>query len=998
MAKRLAYAPPSAIIKTLNLGGIINSSVTPNDISTAYKIYGPDLGALRGRTTTATPRSIRVEHIPRVVVSELDMHVDLMFVDGNCFLVSVTEPLGVRMVQELGRHRMSRSTSRIFKALHDQISSYKARNFIIRRLHTDGEGGVIASQPQLEAMGVEVNLQGANQHVPVIERAIREIKERCRSVYNTLPYKLPSSLVVWLVYFCVSRINLIPHRSGLAYISPREAFTSRKTDFKRDLRVGFGEYLECAVPRMDNSLQPRTSSCISLFPTGNAAGSVKVLSLSTGKVVTRDHFKILPMPQFVIDHMNNMAKQQENHPEVLLNFSFGPQALEPLPGVQDGEEYYDPPLISIDENVVDEPESEEQKNDFLPEKAGEAEDDSNAQEETEQSAPADTTTSREELTTQSLDPTADTHNILPSEGTSDSAESQLTQVGEPRYNLRQSSNLRQYYLSRNASRGNSLAYDSEGTSFTFNISVKKALEKYPLEANDSIKAELRQMIEKRVWRPVLVDELDSQQRRKIIRSFMFLKEKYSPTTKQLEKLKSRLVAMGNMQNHYDYLTEDTASPTAQLPLIMLIAAIAAKEGRHVRTADITGAYLNAEMKETVHMRLDKDTAKLLCELDDKYKAFLTLDGSIVVVLNKALYGCVESAKLWYDTLTSQLIKCGYVQNPMDKCIFNKILDGVQATCVIYVDDLFMTSKSIELLDELTGALTNAFKSLTINDGRVHSYLGMSFNFTKPGEVSITMNKYTDDLLKACEPQGLAETPAADNLFKIRPDAKPLDENTKDKFHSHVAKILYLAKRVRPEILLATTFLATRVKNPGQEDWKKLKRLLKYINKYPNLGIVLKPAKEITISADIDASYGVHTDSKSHSTLTLSVGGGAFLSKSSKQKIVVKSSTEGELVALSDMCTIVIWIREFLLAQGERVPAARVYQDNQSTMAMIKSGVAQCERTRHISIRYYWVKDRVKLGDLDIVYKPTNEMLADLLTKPLQGEQFAKLRHTLLYWD
>jgi hypothetical protein len=75
----------------------------------------------------------------------------------------------------------------------------------------------------------------------------------------------------------------------------------------------------------------------------------------------------------------------------------------------------------------------------------------------------------------------------------------------------------------------------------------------------------------------------------------------------------------------------------------------------------------------------------------------------------------------------------------------------------------------------------------------------------------------------------------------------------------------------------------------------------------------------------------------------------------------------------------------------------VYQDNKSTIIMAEKGCSTSERTRHINIRYFFVKDRINTGEQKVVYKPTTEMIADLLTKPLQGELFRVLRKELLNW-
>jgi hypothetical protein len=261
-----------------------------------------------------------------------------------------------------------------------------------------------------------------------------------------------------------------------------------------------------------------------------------------------------------------------------------------------------------------------------------------------------------------------------------------------------------------------------------------------------------------------------------------------------------------------------------------------------------------------------------------------------------------------------------------------------------------------------------------------------------------MKKYVEDLLLDAGVTGLHRTPASESLFQIR-DAPMLETKEREKFHSLVAKVLYLAKRTRPDLLLATSFLTTRVQSPDTDDARKLHRMLGYLNGTKSFGIVLRPAdvQSLTLDAFIDASYGVHADGKSHSGMIIALSAGPLFVKSSKQKIVTKSSTEAELVAFSDMCSNVIWCRDFLTNQGYNMPPARVYQDNQSAIALEEKGTSSSERTRHVHIRHFWVRDRIESGDIQVAYLPTDLMIADILTKPLQGDKFIEMRNQLLNW-
>ena len=191
-----------------------------------------------------------------------------------------------------------------------------------------------------------------------------------------------------------------------------------------------------------------------------------------------------------------------------------------------------------------------------------------------------------------------------------------------------------------------------------NITVKQALRTRGDEAEKVIMEEVSQMIDKKVWCPATLSSLCSVERSRTIRSQMFFKVKFLPTG-EFEKLKARLVAGGDQQDKTLY--DDLSSPTVSTSAVLTVQSIAAYEGRNVSVVDITGAYLNAEIgKEvTVHMRLDQLISGLMRKLCPEYIRYLDHRGCIVVKLQRALYGRVESAALWYEHLSQTLSELGY---------------------------------------------------------------------------------------------------------------------------------------------------------------------------------------------------------------------------------------------------------------------------------------------------------------------------------------------------
>ena len=370
-------------------------------------------------------------------------------------------------------------------------------------------------------------------------------------------------------------------------------------------------------------------------------------------------------------------------------------------------------------------------------------------------------------------------------------------------------------------------------------------------------------------------------------------------------------------------------------------------------------------------------------------------------LDKALYGCVESGKLWYDDLKETLLKAGYTVNALDECVFNKEKGEDQCTIAIHVDDMMITCKNESTINQLMIKLRERYtEGLTIHEGPEVSYLGMTFSWKKEGKVIITQEGYIAELLENSGVDGTAKTPAADNLYEVREETPLASKETSDWFHSQVAKILYLAKRTKPECLTAVAFLTTRVTKCNLDDVVKLMRLIKYIRRTKDTGIILEPGNGgINVRTYIDAAYGVYDDAKSVTGSIIMIGkAGPIHAKSVKQKIVTKSSTEAELVATSDSANQALHMRQFLIEQGYEQGPAEVFQDNVSCMNLLNKGKSCSERTRHMSIRYFWVSEKIKKEEMKLTHIRTEDMCANILTKPIQGAQFDRERRLLTNWE
>eukprot|EP01042_Synura_sphagnicola_P036465 gene36465-biopygen6423 len=238
---RLGYPSTAKAIQILNSGGIINCDITSSDLLRAEEIYGPSIASLKGKTVknTATPNKDEEPVIGLQEAEHQTMNVDIMYVKGIPFLLNILTPLRMMFAARL----KSKTTQSIFAALTGQISDISARAFKPSKLRCDPEAGFTAMKDTLsQEYGVTVDAVGAGEHVRIVERGIRTIKERVRGIVNTLPFKLCSMLLVLLVLFCVSRINMVPSKADAIVISPWERFHKRKRDYSKNLKAGFGEY------------------------------------------------------------------------------------------------------------------------------------------------------------------------------------------------------------------------------------------------------------------------------------------------------------------------------------------------------------------------------------------------------------------------------------------------------------------------------------------------------------------------------------------------------------------------------------------------------------------------------------------------------------------------------------------------------------------------------------------------------------------------------------
>jgi len=232
---------------------------------------------------------------------------------------------------------------------------------------------------------------------------------------------------------------------------------------------------------------------------------------------------------------------------------------------------------------------------------------------------------------------------------------------------------------------------------------------------------------------------DSGGRRKALRYLMFLKEKRDST------IKARGCADGRPQREYTK-KEEVSSPTVSLEAMMLSCAIDAKEGRYVIVTDIPSEFLHADMEDEVHMLLEGTIAELIMKLDPSlYRKYVWHNQKgkpmLYVQLEKALYGTLQVAHLFWKLLSTTLQEWGFKINKYDQCVANKIIKGKQCISIWHIDDLKISHVDKRVVEDKLKQLMTKFGQdapLTTCRGKILDYLGMKIDYHRKGKVTLSM--------------------------------------------------------------------------------------------------------------------------------------------------------------------------------------------------------------------------------------------------------------------
>ena len=217
----------------------------------------------------------------------------------------------------------------------------------------------------------------------------------------------------------------------------------------------------------------------------------------------------------------------------------------------------------------------------------------------------------------------------------------------------------------------------------------------------------------------------------------------------------------------------------------------------------------------------------------------------------------------------------------------------------------------------------------------------------------------------------------------------------EKYRSLIGALLYIAINTRPDVAIATSILGRKVSKPTILDWNEAKRILKYLKSTQDLKLTLSSCTFGKINCYVDADWaGEICDRKSNTGFIIRIGSSVINWVSRKQTCVALSSTEAEFVSLAECCQELLWTIMLMKDFGYFVDEPiEIMEDNQSCIKMVYSDRTE-KRSKHIDTKFNFVKDLARNGTIKLTYCPTENMIADILTKPLQRIKLEKFRQDL----
>jgi transposase InsO family protein len=495
------------------------------------------------------------------------------------------------------------------------------------------------------------------------------------------------------------------------------------------------------------------------------------------------------------------------------------------------------------------------------------------------------------------------------------------------------------------------------------------------------------------WKKAIADELESHRTNK---TWVFAKRKNDmrpidskwvfkvccDNEGKVVRHKARLCARGfNQVKGVDYM--ETFAPVIRYDSLRIFLALVTQFDLEIMQFDVKTAFLYGDLKEDITMEIPEG---LMNDNDHK--------NTMVCRLMKSWYGLKQAARCWNTKFKRVIESLGLGQCDGDKCIFRGNINGCEVLLAIFVDDGLVASKSQESIETVITALSESFE---IKFGNSCSFVGLQIERNRVNKTMfIHQQAYTSRVLeKYGGKREIAVGMPADPNVILSPVEDELQVLENFPYREIVGSLMFLAIVSRPDIAYAVNSVSRFLNRHNRAHWQALQRILKYLSGTVNMGILYQQSDEIKLVGYSDSDFAGDVETRrSTSGYVFYLSKAAVTWASQRQKIVTHSTTEAEYVAAAGAAKEAIWL-QLLLGELDLIGKEPVclFLDNESAIRIVKNPEFH-KRTKHIDIKYHYIRERVEMGDLTVQYVSSHEQRADIFTKAFAKPRFIYLRHNL----
>ncbi|KAJ9566176.1 hypothetical protein OSB04_002142 [Centaurea solstitialis] len=488
---------------------------------------------------------------------------------------------------------------------------------------------------------------------------------------------------------------------------------------------------------------------------------------------------------------------------------------------------------------------------------------------------------------------------------------------------------------------------------------------------EAMKAEMQSMYDNQVW-----ELTDLPQHCKAVgRKWVFKKK--TDMDGNVHTFKARLVAKGFTQTHgIDY--DETFSPVAMLKSIRILMAISAYFNYEIWQMDVKTAFLNGKLTEDVYMEQPEGFE------DPK-------NPNKVCKLLKSIYGLKQASRSWNLHFDERIKEFGFAKSEFEPCVYTKFSGSIVTFLVLYVDDILLIGNDVPTLQSVKEWLSKCFQMKDL--GEAAYILGIKIYRNRSKRlIGLSQSTYIDRVLKRfrMDESKKGFIPMQHGIVLSKTQC-PVSSEDQDRmklvpYASAIGSIMYAMLCTRPDVAYSVSVTSRYQQNPGEPHWVAVKNILKYLRRTKEMFLVFGGSEdEISVTGYSDASFQTDRDDfRSQSGYVFTLNGGAISWKSSKQDTIADSTTEAEYIAACDAAKEAVWLRNFLSDLRVVASISRpidIFCDNSGAVAQAKEP-REHHKSRHVLRKYHLIREIIGRGDVRICKIPTEDNVADPLTKPL----------------